>query len=291
MPDPIANLDCINIADRDIMVVHGIAFYRSTGTNTGEALQGTWFPMLGITHQQVNQSGVPKALMWPKYNKMGHHNVFEKPTPEAFMNTFDEKSNTGLSKDEIYTLCHTNEMKRLPVFLHTNFKHAKNIEAARAQRLDKEQAIFDLIKPDKKAEISDRFLHERLLAISASIGGGLWLTEEGKKTKTILKTKYPEYFTHQIVPKHVPLNTTMDDNPWGLKPNSEYDRQQFICRQANLWIKFKNGYLNDGNVTAFSQRVEHPELYPLQEKITSKFRNALQQTHSDAPEDTSPKPN
>jgi len=266
MPLPIAKLDCITVADRDIIVVHGIAFYRSTGTNTGENLQGTWFPMLGITHQRLNQDGtVPKALTWPTYASK-HYSFFEKPTPEAFMNTFDKESNTLLSKDKIHVLFNTHDMSSLPVLVYTDFKHSKTIEDQRLQLSKEDQTIFDYIQPDKKKEILDRFLHERLLAISASIGGGMWLTPQGKETKNKLETEYPEYFSHQIEPVHVSLDTDMKDNPWGLKPKNEKDRDQFLCRQVNLWIKFKNGYLNDGDVVKFQQRVEHPELYPYDDK-------------------------
>lgn len=189
---------------RKIMIALGIPFYATTGTNTSDAFKDTWFPFIGVTQ---NQMGVHAIL---RTSTESEHRLV-KPVHYNFVRTdIQEREESDIVRQKYFLVTgRQEEMLTLPIF----------------------QGIANA------QELVERFCDMRLLAISASIGGGIWETENGKKTKEILQKEFPEYFRVEYL-----LN---EDRPLG------------DSSLVNKFIADHGGYLANANFINFFDRVEN----------------------------------
>ena len=149
----------------------------------------------------------------------------------------------------------SNEQQLHRFLLEQYIKTENKIDTMNALPIFKQESVWF----EEREDILERFLNERLFAISASIGGGVWDKEEWQATKTFLKDKYPEYFKDTITLEEA----SVINDPV----------------QLNLYIHRMGGYLQQANFFNLFDKIEQTGTYPTSLQI---LRVGLQKIISQA---------
>jgi hypothetical protein len=262
---------------RKIMIALGIPFYATTGTNTSDAFKDTWFPFMGVTQNQMGVHSILRTSTESEHRlvKPVHENFVRTDIQEEvsyWITDLDEEAlKSKLKEQRMYcglifkksnsaseqAICYViQNSKIIKTENFSNLPLSTPLPSDFLKKLTREEADivrqkYFLVKGQQKEmlelpifqgianaqELVERFCDMRLLAISASIGGGIWDSENGKKTKEILQENFPEYFRVKYL-----LN---EDRPLG------------DSSLVNKFIADHGGYLADANFINFFDRVEN----------------------------------
>lgn len=168
---------------RDIAMINGIAFYKSTGNNSGSS--GTWLPFAGIDPT----TGV--------FIKPGGENGRPKRTREMALQMLRTDYNMFENRDFSSTV--SDDLKKAGVNSDIVLNFAKAFKSQ-----------------VKGLGFSDRFFGIEPLLQSSILGGGIWDKPEGKALKAELQKCYPTFYQENSISlRKSPVN--VDDTVEGRK--------------------------------------------------------------------------
>lgn len=151
-------------SSRQIVVIAGIPFYRSSGLNSG--FEGTWLPFLGIASEHLEGT----------YSASIIHGSYIHTEKEPWVRN-------NLSAEMRHYFRESNGW----------FIKLENVFGIEEEKEEEDSFFKDIMAfaPRRKKTILDRVSRPILAVISASLGGGFWETDTGDSVYSFLKEKYP----------------------------------------------------------------------------------------------------